>query len=146
MFDSLKKKIQAIKDLDGAEIVAEIVLDDQGYRDRQCPSTACGMVFKAHNADWRELFRDEEVWCPHCGHTAPAKEWKTKEQQQYSSALVHYEVKRRLHGAGHPPQRPAALEPMPVQHTCVACHARTAANTTFRWCACCGVEVSSTAD
>jgi hypothetical protein len=30
--------------------------------------------------DWRILFKDEAVYCPMCGHSAPAKSFWTMEQ------------------------------------------------------------------
>lgn len=33
-----------------------------------------------HAEDWRNLFSDEAVYCPFCGHSAPARSWWTTEQ------------------------------------------------------------------
>jgi|SRR5436309_15093942 len=50
----------------------QISADEKGFIDRQCPSEECLVVFKVNSTDWKNLFRDEEVFCPQCRHAAPA--------------------------------------------------------------------------
>lgn len=62
------------------EIPMKILSDEKGYLDRQCPNENCLFEFKVNMQDWEEKVSDEEVYCPLCGHVAPAKSWYTYEQ------------------------------------------------------------------
>jgi hypothetical protein len=63
MFENL---IKTLKSLDGMQVsVADPAEPDaDGYIDRQCPATECDFVFKVLKDDWRDIVRDEAVWCP----------------------------------------------------------------------------------
>ncbi|WP_421349280.1 hypothetical protein [Aeromonas veronii] len=58
--------------------------DEKGYIDKQCPSEDCGFLFKVNSDDWINLFKDESVWCPMCGHEAPADNWFTIAQIEHA--------------------------------------------------------------
>jgi uncharacterized Zn finger protein (UPF0148 family) len=90
MFDDL---IRTIKALNGQQISIPnpTETDAEGYIDRECPNDECQFVFKVLGDDWRDIVRDEEVFCPLCGHAAPAKSWFTTEQAEWvkKAALQH---------------------------------------------------------
>lgn len=46
--------------------------DDDGYFDKQCPNPECKFEFKVENNDWKNMFKDEAVYCPKCGHKSLA--------------------------------------------------------------------------
>lgn len=70
MFDDL---IREIRRLDGThEISVPVAADEKGYIDKECPADPCRFAFKVRADDWRELFRDDAVYCPRCGHAAPS--------------------------------------------------------------------------
>lgn len=77
MFDNLLKELRR---LEGLKTEVSLPLDEDGYLDRECPNEDCAFVFKIHVEDWKNICRDEEVFCPLCRHAAPAKSWFTKEQ------------------------------------------------------------------
>lgn len=81
MFDELKKKLQQLEGV--SKIQIDMELDENGYFDRKCPSGDCGAIFKVKFEDWRNLVRDEEVFCPICRHDEKATEWNTPEQLEY---------------------------------------------------------------
>jgi uncharacterized Zn finger protein (UPF0148 family) len=54
--------------------------DAEGFLDKECPSETCLFQFKVAEEDWKNIVRDEEVFCPSCGHTANAQSWFTTEQ------------------------------------------------------------------
>lgn len=62
------------------EIPLEMISDDKGYIDRQCPNEECEYVFKVHLNDWKEKFSDEEIYCPMCGYVADSGQWWTYKQ------------------------------------------------------------------
>ena len=65
----------------GVEI--PIPLDEDGYLDRGCPHEECRSEFKVFLDDWDKKVRDEEVFCPICGHAEKADQWFTKEQDEH---------------------------------------------------------------
>lgn len=74
----------SFKDLENLKSVyVGIDTDEKGYIDRQCPSEKCEFLFKVNSDDWVNLFKDEAVWCPMCGHEAPANHWLTISQIEH---------------------------------------------------------------
>ena len=74
MFESL---IRELENLNHKKISVPINADAEGYLDKECPSKECLFVFKAKEEDWKNLFKDEAVYCPMCGHNAPADSFWT---------------------------------------------------------------------
>ncbi|MBT2687293.1 hypothetical protein J7I93_03760 [Bacillus sp. ISL-47] len=70
------------------EIPLEVLSDEKGYYDRQCPNQECEYIFKIHMEDWVEKVTDEKVFCPMCGHTAPSDAWFTDEQYNGIQKIV----------------------------------------------------------
>lgn len=67
MFEEM---IKELKKLDGTtQLTVSLPSDEDGYLDRECPSSDCEFEFKIHEDDWRDKVRDEEVFCPFCRHT-----------------------------------------------------------------------------
>lgn len=78
MFDKLIKELGKLERLKSISVPVEV--DKDGYLDRECPNEECLFQFKVDEQDWKDLFKDEQVFCPLCRHEAPAKSWWTKEQ------------------------------------------------------------------
>lgn len=164
MFDDL---IRELRRLDGThEISAPIPSDDQGYLDRECPSSECLSQFKVHGDDWRDKVRDEEVFCPFCRHAADSGKWLTQEQVKHLEETVLAQVQQRLGSAmkrdaqrwnqrqrrdsfiritmqvNDRPQSlllpPAAAEPMRLKITCPDCACRYAVIGAAFFCPACG--------
>ncbi|MEM6368473.1 MAG: hypothetical protein AAF851_09235 [Myxococcota bacterium] len=64
------------------DISVPVEADEHGHIDRRCPAHDCGFRFKVHAEDWKEVVRDEEVFCPNCGRTATSDRWLTPEQSR----------------------------------------------------------------
>lgn len=62
------------------EIPIEIISDEKGYLDRECPHEECEFVFKIPIEDWKNKVSDEIIYCPRCGHIAPSDQWWTQQQ------------------------------------------------------------------
>lgn len=60
-----------------------LATDAKGGFDRECPSKECLFVFKVNQEDWKNLFREKEVFCPQCGHSEPADHWHTQAQLRH---------------------------------------------------------------
>lgn len=95
MFDDL---IKTLESLDGMKVSVPVSAepDEDGYIDRQCPASECEFLFKVQEEDWRNIVRDEVVWCPFCGHEGPADEWCTREQIENAKNAAFAEVKHRI--------------------------------------------------
>lgn len=98
MFDDL---IKTLKSLDGMKVSvpAAVKADKDGYIDRQCPATECEFLFKVHEDDWRNVVRDEAVWCPFCGHEGASDKWWTHEQIERAKEAAFAEVKHQVNRA-----------------------------------------------
>jgi len=81
MFDRTLRELRKFEH--GVRIPVSLPLDEKGYFDRQCPAELCGASFKVLFEDWRNLVRDEIVYCPICRYEAISTEWNTEEQIQY---------------------------------------------------------------
>jgi len=77
MFEKLKREL---KRLERSGISIPIGADEEGSIDKECPSENCGFVFKVREENWKNLFKDEAVYCPLCGHEADSNCWWTTEQ------------------------------------------------------------------
>ena len=80
MFEELIKQVSA---LNGQRIAIQIPLDEKGYFDRQCSNIECKKYFKVNFEDWKNIVKDEVVYCPICKYESPATEWNTESQQEY---------------------------------------------------------------
>ena len=93
MFDQL---IGELKALERTEVSVPLEADADGYFDKECPAPNCLFGFKVHSEDWRDIVRDEEVFCPSCRHTAPAKSWYTTDQVERAKLQALDQVKGRI--------------------------------------------------
>ena len=164
MFDEL---IRELRRLEGTQhIPVSISYDVDGYFDRQCPSGECEFEFKIHSDDWRDKVRDEEVFCPFCGHTDGSGKWCTEEQVKHIKNAAISHVRQRIGPAmkrdaarwnrrqprnsfiritmkvdsrlQHVLLPPAAAEPMRLKITCTACGCRYAVIGAALFCPACG--------
>ena len=94
-----KDLIKEFKRLDGQLISVPIECDEKGYVDKQCPSEECEFLFKVYEEDWRNIFKDEAVWCPLCRHEAPSDQWFTIEQVEHAEAEALAVVQGKIHNA-----------------------------------------------
>lgn len=164
MFD---ETIRALRQLEGTKrIPAPISSDEDGYFDRECPSKECQFQFKVHMEDWKVKVRDEEVFCPFCGHVADSTEWNTEKQLEHFKQVAVSHVKSTVSSAlrrdadrwnrrqsrnsfismtmkvDNRPQQvsvpPEAAEPMRLRILCPACKCRYAVIGAAYFCPSCG--------
>jgi len=94
MFDELMRELRR---LEGPhEIRVPLASDEEGYLDRECPAPECLFQFKVHQDDWRDRVRDEEVFCPSCGHAAHSRSWFTREQLEHGKQVAIAQMKGRI--------------------------------------------------
>lgn len=164
MFKELK---QELRRLNGTHKVSVAMpADPEGYTDRQCPSGECMFQFKLHENDWAQKVRDEEVFCPFCGHTADSTQWWTQQQIEYAKDMALAQIQQRIGHAmqidaqhwnrrqkrdsflnitlkvnnkpQHIPLSSANAEPMRLKITCPACSCRYAVIGAAFFCPACG--------
>ena len=70
MFDELLKELKRLERT--TKVSVPIHTDQKGCMDRQCPAESCEFLFKVHEEDWKNIFKDEAVWRPFCRHEAPS--------------------------------------------------------------------------
>ena len=61
-------------------ITVQLSCDEEGYLDRECPSSECESPFKVHGDDWQDKVSAGEVHCPFCGYVADNQQWHTQRQ------------------------------------------------------------------
>ena len=164
MFEEMTREIQRLGG--GQQIPVSVPTDAEGYFDRECPSGECLFQFKIHEEDWLNIVRDEEVFCPFCGHNAASDQWFTQEQLKYVENAVMSHIHQRVGRAmerdagrwnqqqsrdsffsitmkvDNRPQHvslpPAAAKPMQLKITCTECACRYAVIGAAFFCPACG--------
>jgi len=96
MFENLLRELRS---LDGQQVSVQINCDEKGYVDKECPATNCEFQFKIKEDDWTNICRDESVWCPMCGHSAPAKSWFTQAQVAHAKRQARKFIESKIDGA-----------------------------------------------
>lgn len=164
MFDDLIREVRRLS-RSPLRVSVSLPQDEHGYLDRECPADECHFQFKVLAEDWKGIVRDEEVFCPRCGHSAEATQWNTKAQEKRIEAAALGALDRRLHGAmrrdadswnrkqrggliqitmevkGRPTLQllPSAVtEPMQLKITCERCSCRFAVIGAAFFCPSCG--------
>jgi len=97
MFEHLQRRLRALSET--TEISVPLEADSEGFFDKECPSEACLFQFKVDEEDWGNIVRDEEVFCPSCGHTAPAKSWYTTEQKEAAKEYAIDQITNEINAA-----------------------------------------------
>lgn len=166
MFDDLLRTLKKMEHGLNVTVPLTVDTDSDGYIDRQCPGPDCKFAFKVHENDWRDIVRDEEVFCPFCGKTDESKAWLTDEQSERVRAAAVAQVKdligdamrsdaenwnRRQHrnsfltikmevkGERREVILPAsATDPMRLKITCAACRCRYSVIGSAFFCPSCG--------
>lgn len=96
MFENLLRELRS---LDRQQVSVSIDCDEKGYIDKECPATNCEFQFKIKEDDSTNICRDETLWCPMCGHSAPAKSWFTKAQVSHAEHQARKFIETKVDGA-----------------------------------------------
>ena len=98
--DYFRNTIRALEELSRTTTYTmEILPDQDGYIDKECPNEDCLSQFKVNDEDWGNLFSDEAVYCPFCGHSAPADKWWTTEQVEQAKMQAVKSVEAKIGNA-----------------------------------------------
>lgn len=165
MFDDLIRELGNLEP--GSTISVPVETDAEGYVDKECPSENCQFQFKVLSEDWGELFGDDAVNCPLCGHRAPSASWWTAEQIEHAKREAREYVEGIIGSSLHKAVRDFnrsqptsgfirmsmewngrratraiipvhASEPLDLKITCAECSARFSVVGSAFFCPCCG--------
>lgn len=158
---------------DTLSIQVSIPTDDDGYLDRACPNEVCEAEFKILADDWQDKVRDEEVFCPVCGHMATSDNWLTDAQVEHLQGaflakfqpLLDNQMKRMAQdfnrnmpkgglislSMSYKPSHPVAVVPLAAaelmrqRYACEECSCQYAAIGAAFFCPSCGHNSAKTA-
>ena len=77
-------------------IPLEIISDEKGYIDRECPKENCLYNYKVYLQDWQNNFSAEQVFCPRCGGFDKAENWWTEKQNEQILNIINSYVQNRI--------------------------------------------------
>ena len=77
----------------------DIPVDEEGYIDKECPNQECLYQFKIFAEDWKNICKDEAIYCPRCGKTATSDKWFTTEQIEESKQRAMKSINYRIGSA-----------------------------------------------
>jgi len=115
--------------------------DKEGYSDRECPNEDCRFPFKVFEEDWVNIFRDDAVFCPACGHKSLSNTfWSSAHIEQVKDQLIEkirtYITTDAIFSPEFSPLLP--LESYRQKIKCEMCSARYAVIGSAFFCPCCG--------
>lgn len=97
MFENLQRQLQRIGET--TQVSVPLEPDAEGYWDKECPNKDCLFPFKIFREDWKNIVRDEEVFCPSCRHAAPATSWFTTAQIEAAKKYAIAQLTNGLNAA-----------------------------------------------
>lgn len=125
-------------------IAISILPDKDGYTDRECPNSDCLFQFKVHSEDWKNIFKDEKVFCPMCRHEAKSNSWWNSEQLKNGKEQAIQQIRKRVLSAWEGKRIQynfvpiPAMEEMTLKIQCSECNARYSVVGSAFFCPCCG--------
>ena len=81
------------------EITVPIEADADGFLDKECPSKKCLFQFKVLEEDYKNIFRDDVIFCPSCRHAEKARAWFTTEQMKAAKEYAINHVTNKFNAA-----------------------------------------------
>ena len=91
-----EKLIRELENMQQVKISIPVAIDSDGYIDRECPNTDCEFQFKVHEDDWKNICRDEQIFCPLCRHEALSNAWWTQEQLENAKEQGFRHISSRI--------------------------------------------------
>jgi len=92
-----KNTLQLLSSLQGqATYRMNILPDEEGYLDKECPNAECLSKFKVNADDWENLFLNDAVHCPFCGYSDTYDRWYTTEQMEQAKTQAMEDIEAQL--------------------------------------------------
>ena len=97
MFEHLQRQLRDLSKT--KEITVPIEADADGFLDKECPSKKCLFQFKVLEEDYKNIFRDDVIFCPSCRHAEKARAWFTTEQMKAAKEYAINHVTNKFNAA-----------------------------------------------
>ena len=118
-----------------------ITPDKNGMIDKQCPKQQCRSFFKVNAQDWKDIVRDEEVFCPFCRNNSTARDYFPQNQKDQLSTNVRSAILRHWHHGTSMVENLDSLtsaDEFELQIQCEKCNTRFSVLGATYFCPCCG--------
>lgn len=139
MINRFKKLESELQNLSGKTV--SIIPDKKGMIDRQCPKDDCKSHFKVNMDDWKNLFRDEEVFCPFCRNNSKASEYMPVGQRQEIKNNIQRAINSTIKYGHTISQNLGSIKTnaeFELNIQCEKCNARYSVIGAAYFCPCCG--------
>jgi hypothetical protein len=139
MIRKLEKFHKEIENLSGKSFL--ITPDSNGMIDRQCPKDVCLSIFKVHADDWKNIFKDEEVFCPFCRNNSEAQEYLPREQRSKLIGSIEQAIMDNWNYKKSISEKILSIESsqeFELLIKCKHCNARYSVIGAAYFCPCCG--------
>ena len=97
MFEHLQRQLRDLSKT--KEITVPIEADADGFLDKECPSEKCLFQFKVSEEDYKNILRDDVIFCPSCRHAEKADAWFTTEQMKAAKEYAQNHVMNKFNAA-----------------------------------------------
>ena len=97
MFEHLQRQLRDLSKT--KEITVPIEADADGFLDKECPSEKCLFQFKVLEEDYKNILRDDVIFCPSCRHAEKADAWFTTEQMKAAKEYAINHVTNKFNAA-----------------------------------------------
>lgn len=95
MFENILKELKNLE-RQPVKYSFPIEVDEEGYIDKECPNEECLFQFKIHDDDWKNICKDEAIYCPKCGKSETSDKWFTTEQVEEGKRKALNNINARI--------------------------------------------------
>jgi uncharacterized Zn finger protein (UPF0148 family) len=118
-----------------------VLPDKKGMIDKQCPKDECNSFFKVNSEDWKNIVKDDEVFCPFCRNNSKAQDYLPNNQRKELVSTVRQSIMNFWHY-----EQPISQNIVSIQSTeefelhiqCEKCEVRFSVIGTAYFCPSCG--------
>lgn len=118
-----------------------IIPDSKGMIDRQCPKIECKAHFKVNAEDWKNIFKDEGVFCPFCRNKSISSKYLPSEQLKAIKNNLQRAINHTIKYGHSFSQSLGSLKTsseFELNIKCEECNARFSVIGAAYFCPCCG--------
>lgn len=130
---------EELENLSGKTIT--VLPDANGMIDKRCPKEGCKSYFKVNSDDWKNIVKDEVVYCPFCKNNSKAEDYMPPEQRTAIVQGIRRSVMENWHHGTPINQNIFSLpskEEFELHIQCEKCSVRYSVLGTAYFCPCCG--------
>jgi hypothetical protein len=139
IINKLERFQQEITDLSKKTVT--IIPDKNGMIDKQCPKENCHSYFKVHSEDWKNIVKDEEVFCPFCRNNSKASKYFPAKQRGFLIENIRQSMLNHWHTGSSISDNIKSVKTsneFELFIQCEKCNVRFAVVGAAYFCPCCG--------